>query len=178
MAVEGGDRRARGPAALPQRRRVRQSTGGVRWAGAEGRSVGGAAWTGVAVAGVTAAYALVSRQLSSVIVFIGSGILIGPAVLGMVDLEHDATPVISLLEAAPTLVLFTDAMTVRRRDLAAGGFLPGRLLGIGLPLSIGAGWVLAWLLPPGLTVWELALVLFLAAIPGTRYAEEGAEGVF
>ncbi|AVZ77751.1 hypothetical protein SLUN_31285 [Streptomyces lunaelactis] len=186
------------------------------------------AWTGVAVAGVIAAYALGSRRLSSTplssaIVFVGSGILLGPAVLDLVDLEHDAAPIITLLEATLTLVLFTDAMTVRRRDLATGGFLPGRLLGIGLPLSIGLGWLLAWPLLPGLTVWELALVgallaptdaalgktaishprvpalvrhglnvesglndgmvlpffvLFLAAIPGTHYSEEGVEGVF
>ncbi|MFF3325145.1 cation:proton antiporter [Streptomyces sp. NPDC002889] len=185
------------------------------------------AWTGVAVAGVTAAYALCSRRLSSTplssaIVFVGTGVLIGPAVLDLVDLEHDAAPIIALLEVTLTLVLFTDAMTVRRRDLQTGGFLPVRLLGIGLPLSIGAGWLLAWPLLPGLTVWELALVgavlaptdaalgktavshprvpalvrhglnvesglndgmvlpffvLFLAAIPGTHYAEEGVAGV-
>lgn len=185
-------------------------------------------WTVVAVAGVTAAYALVSRRLSSTplssaIVFVGAGILIGLTVLDIVDLEHDTAPITTLLEATLTLVLFTDAMTVRRRDLAAGGFLPGRLLGFGLPLSIGAGWLLAWPLLPGLTVWELALVgailaptdaalgktaisnprvpalvrhglnvesglndgmvlpffvVFLAAIPGTHYADEGAAGVF
>lgn len=190
--------------------------------------MGSGAWTGVAVAGVTAAYALGSRRLSSTplssaIVFVGSGILLGPAVLDIVDLKHDAAPIIALLEATLTLVLFTDAMTVRRRDLQTGGFLPGRLLGIGLPLSIGAGWLLAWPLLPGLTVWELALVgailaptdaalgktaishprvpalvrhglnvesglndgmvlpffvLFLAAIPGTQYSEEGVAGVF
>lgn len=121
------------------------------------------AWTVVAVAGVTAAYALGSRRLSttpvsSAIVFTGCGILIGPAVLDIVGVEHDAAPLTALLEAALTLVLFTDAMTVRRRDLATGGFLPGRLLGIGLPLSIAAGWLLAWPLLPGLTAWELALV--------------------
>ena len=120
-------------------------------------------WTVVAVAGVTAAYALVSRRLSSTplssaIVFVGAGILLGPAVLDIVDLEHDAAPITALLETTLTLVLFTDAMTVRRRDLAVGGFLPGRLLAIGLPLSIGAGWLLAWPLLPGLTAWELALV--------------------
>lgn len=84
-------------------------------------------WTVVAVAGVTAAYALVSRRLSSTplssaIVFVGAGILIGPAVLDIVDLEHDTAPITTLLEATLTLVLFTDAMTVRRRDLAAGAF--------------------------------------------------------
>ncbi|WP_030926979.1 cation:proton antiporter [Streptomyces sp. NRRL S-646] len=121
------------------------------------------AWTVVAVAGVTAAYALGSRRLSttpvtSAIVFTGCGILIGPAVLDIVGIEHDSAPLTALLEAALTLVLFTDAMTVRRRDLATGGFLPGRLLGIGLLLSIAAGWLLAWPLLPGLTAWELALV--------------------
>ncbi|MEU3401885.1 cation:proton antiporter domain-containing protein [Streptomyces filamentosus] len=122
----------------------------------------GGAWTVLAVAGVTAAYALGSRRLSttpvsSALVFTGCGVLLGPAVLGVVD-AHDAGPVTALLEAALTLVLFTDAMTVRRRDLTVGGFLPRRLLGIGLLLSIAAGWLLAWPLLPGLTVWELALV--------------------
>lgn len=121
------------------------------------------AWTVVAVAGVTATYALGSRRLSttpvsSAIVFTGCGILIGPAALDLVGIEHDSAALTALLEAALTLVLFTDAMTVRRRDLATGGFLPGRLLGIGLPLSIAAGWLLAWPLLPGLTAWELALV--------------------
>ncbi|MFF8414284.1 cation:proton antiporter domain-containing protein [Streptomyces omiyaensis] len=122
----------------------------------------GGAWTVLAVAGVTAAYALGSRRLSttpvsSAIVFTGCGVLLGPAVLGVVG-GDDAGPVTALLEAALTLVLFTDAMTVRRRDLTVGGFLPRRLLGIGLLLSIALGWLLALPLLPGLTVWELALV--------------------
>ncbi|MFH8258547.1 cation:proton antiporter domain-containing protein [Streptomyces roseolus] len=122
----------------------------------------GGAWTVLAVAGVTAAYALGSRRLattplSSAIVFTGCGVLLGPAVLGVID-TGESGPVTALLEAALTLVLFTDAMTVRRRDLTRGGFLPRRLLGIGLLLSIAAGWLLAWPLLPGLTVWELALV--------------------
>ncbi|WP_371634800.1 cation:proton antiporter [Streptomyces zaomyceticus] len=186
------------------------------------------AWTGAAVATVTAAYALGSRRLSttpvsSAMVFVGAGVLIGPAVLDIVDLAHDAAPIVLLLEVTLALVLFTDAMTVRRQDLRTGGFLPARLLGIGLPLSIGIGWLLAWPLLPGLTMWELALVgailaptdaalgktaithprvpalvrhglnvesglndgmvlpfflLFLAAIPGTHYAEEGVVGIF
>ncbi|MGW3140579.1 cation:proton antiporter domain-containing protein, partial [Streptomyces sp. NPDC001139] len=121
------------------------------------------AWTGVAVAGVTAAYALGSRRLastpvSSAMVFVGCGVLLGPAVLDVIAPEPEAGHVLTLLEAALALVLFTDAMAVRSRDLRSGGFLPARLLGIGLPLSIGAGWLLAWMLLPGLSVWELALV--------------------
>ncbi|MEV2246508.1 cation:proton antiporter [Streptomyces sp. NPDC049970] len=186
------------------------------------------AWIGVAVAAVAAAYALGSRRLSSTplssaIVFVGSGVVLGPAVLDLFDLGDDPAQITGLLEFTLTLVLFTDAMTIRGRDLSTGGFLPGRLLGVGLLLSIGLGWLLAWPLLPGLTVWELALVgavlaptdaalgktaisdvrvpalvrhglnvesglndgmvlpffvLFMAAIPGTHYAEEGATGVF
>ncbi|MFI6564215.1 cation:proton antiporter [Streptomyces sp. NPDC050534] len=121
------------------------------------------AWTGLAVAGVLCAYALGSRRLastpvSSAMVFVGCGVLLGPAALDILDLKRDTGPILTLLEAALTLVLFTDAMAVGPRDLRTGGFLPGRLLGIGLPLSIGAGWLLAWPLLPGLTGWELALV--------------------
>ncbi|GAA2800246.1 cation:proton antiporter [Kitasatospora paracochleata] len=184
------------------------------------------AWTGAAVAGVVAAYALGSGRLarspvSAAMVFVGCGILIGPVGLDLVTLETDGGPLLTLLEAALTLVLFTDAMSVRRGDLRTGGALPGRLLGIGLVLSIGAGWLLAWPLLPGLTGWEAALVgailaptdaalgasavsdprvprlvrqtlnvesglndgmvlplfvLFLAAVPGTSYAAEGASG--
>lgn len=123
----------------------------------------GSLWAGAAVAAVTAGYALFSRRLATTVVsapmvFTGCGIAIGPIGLGLLDLKHDAGPVLTLVEAALTLVLFTDAMSVRRRDLRLGGFLPGRLLGIGLPLTIGAGWLLAWPLLPGLNLWELALL--------------------
>ncbi|MFF4500003.1 cation:proton antiporter [Streptomyces sp. NPDC001401] len=114
------------------------------------------------MAAVTAGYALFSRRLSTTVVsgpmvFAGFGVAIGPVGLDLLDLTHDSGSVLTLVEAALTLVLVTDAMTVRRRDLRVGGFLPGRLLGIGLPLTIGAGWLLAWPLLPGLTAWELAL---------------------
>ncbi|MGI5427735.1 cation:proton antiporter domain-containing protein [Streptomyces sp. CA-179760] len=123
----------------------------------------GSVWAGAAVVAVTAGYALFSRRLattavSAPMVFTGCGIAIGPIGLGLLDLEQDAGPVLTLVEAALTLVLFTDAMAVRARALRLGGFLPGRLLGIGLPLTIGAGWLLAWPLLPGLTLWELALL--------------------
>ncbi|MGI5402135.1 cation:proton antiporter [Streptomyces sp. CA-135486] len=124
---------------------------------------GGSAWTGAAVAAVTAGYALFSRRLASTpvsapMVFTGFGVLIGPIGLDVLDLGHDAGPVLTLIEAALALLLFTDAATVHRRDLRTGGFLPLRLLAIGLPLSIGAGWLLGWSLIPGLTLWEFALL--------------------
>ncbi|MGA5822953.1 cation:proton antiporter [Kitasatospora sp. NPDC094028] len=187
-----------------------------------------ATWAGVAVAGVTGTYALASRRLASTavsgaIVFTAAGVLLGPVCLDLISLDTEGGPLLTLLEAALTLVLFTDAMAVRPRELRTGAALPGRLLGFGLVLSIVLGWLLAWPLLPGLTVWELALVaavlaptdaalgssaianprvpalvrqglnvesglndgmvlpffvLFLAAIPGTSYAEEGEAGTF
>ncbi|WTW91878.1 cation:proton antiporter [Streptomycetaceae bacterium NBC_01309] len=129
---------------------------------------GGGAWTGAAVAAVTGGYALFSRYLASTpvsapMVFTGFGVLIGPVGLDMLDLGHDAGLVLTLVESALALLLFVDAMTVRRRDLRTGGVLPLRLLVIGLPLTIGAGWLLAWPLLPGLTMWELALVAAILA---------------
>ncbi|MEY9875611.1 NhaP-type Na+/H+ or K+/H+ antiporter [Streptacidiphilus sp. MAP12-33] len=186
------------------------------------------AWTGAAVAGIAAAYALASRRLGGTpvtapIVFVGFGILIGPVGLHLVSLQQDSAQLRSLVEAALTLVLFTDATTVRPADLRSEGALSGRLLSVGLVLTLGAGWLLAWPLLPGLGVWELALVaavlaptdaalgktaisdsrvpslvrqtlnvesglndglvlpffvLFLAAVPGTSYAQEGEGGTF
>ncbi|MFJ9905251.1 cation:proton antiporter [Streptomyces sp. NPDC101152] len=125
-------------------------------------------WAVAAVSGVAAAYALTSRRLaaspvSDAMVFTGCGIAIGPVGLDLVSLRHDTGPLRTLVEAALTLVLFTDATTVRPADLRSGGALPGRLLSIGLVVTIAAGWLLAWPLLPGLTMWELALVAAILA---------------
>ena len=63
-----------------------------------------------------------------------------------------------LLEAALVMVLFADAssLDVRRWTREAG--LAGRLLGLGLPLTMLAGAVVALLLVPGLELWQAALV--------------------
>ncbi|MEV4503480.1 cation:proton antiporter domain-containing protein [Streptomyces klenkii] len=124
---------------------------------------GNGGWAVAAVAAVTGGYALFSRRLatssvSAPMVFTAAGLLIGPAGLGLLDLERDAGPVLTLAEAALALVLFTDAATVRSEEFRNGWFLPGRLLVVGLPLTVVGGGLLAWALLPGLTGWEPALV--------------------
>ncbi|MEU4120845.1 cation:proton antiporter domain-containing protein [Streptomyces virginiae] len=69
----------------------------------------------------------------------------------------------TLLESALVLVLFTDAVAIRLRDLRREEFLPLRLFVVGLPLTTALGWLLAWPLLPGLSVWELALVAIILA---------------
>jgi NhaP-type Na+/H+ or K+/H+ antiporter len=121
------------------------------------------AWTGVAVGTAVIGYALVSRPLgrsvvSAPMVFLGVGLGLGPLGFDLFSLATSPEPIRILLELTLVLVLFTDAVTVRSGALRRVEFLPVRLLGIGLPLTIGLGWLVAWPLLPGLTVWELALV--------------------
>ncbi|MFF7725591.1 cation:proton antiporter [Streptomyces sp. NPDC008001] len=129
---------------------------------------GSGGWAVAAVAAVTGGYALVSRSpatsfVSAPMVFTVAGVLIGPAGLGLLDLERDSGPVLALAEAALVLVLFTDAATVRSEEFRSGWFLPVRLLVVGLPLTIAGGGLLAWALLPGLTGWEPVLVGLILA---------------
>ena len=121
------------------------------------------AWAGVAVAVTLGGYALVSARLSRTIVsgpmiFVAAGLVLGPLGLGLLTLGEDAEPVKVLFEATLALVLFTDALSVQSKALRRDDFLPIRLLAIGLPLTIALGWLFAWLLLPGLNIWEMALV--------------------
>ena len=89
------------------------------------------------------AYALLSKRLASTIVtapifFATAGFLAGP-VLGIVDLAMDQELVILLLEAALVMVLFADASSLDMRRWTKEPSLSGRLLGIGLPLTMVAG---------------------------------------
>ena len=117
-----------------------------------------AALIAVAIVG----YALVSKRLSSTVVtapifFAGIGLVAGP-VLGLIETEASAEVPTLLLEAALVMVLFADAssLDVRRWTREAG--LAGRLLGLGLPLTMLMGALVALLLVPGMELWQAALV--------------------
>src|SRR5580765_6508299 len=62
------------------------------------------------------------------------------------------------------MVLFHDAAQLQRRELRADAALTGRLLLLGLPLTVGGGFLLARGLFPGIGVW-LALLLAAALAP-------------
>src|SRR5690242_13318671 len=70
----------------------------------------------------------------------------------------------ALAEITLVLVLFSDASRVRLRDLRADVGLCLRLLGIGLPLTIGLGVLLALALFHGMSIW-LALLVGAALAP-------------
>jgi NhaP-type Na+/H+ or K+/H+ antiporter len=111
--------------------------------------------------------------LSTAVLFLVAGFLVGDGMLGLVSIEATTPVVASLAELALFAVLFTDGMRVGWADLRSAWRLPGRALGWGLPLTllvtavlahvvVGLGWVEALLvgaiLAPTDPVFAAALV--------------------
>lgn len=111
-------------------------------------------------------FALVSEHLSmspvsAPMVFTTVGLVAGTGLLGWFDLELEGEAVSILVEATLILILFTDAIRIDLNVLRHEAVLPGRLLGVGLPLTILLGAVVAVLVLPGLSFVE---ALLLAAV--------------
>lgn len=90
--------------------------------------------------------------LSTAVVFLVAGFVLGDGVLGVVSLSPGDELVAILAELALFSVLFTDGMRVGWSDLRSAWRLPGRALILGLPLTLlltaalahwvaGLGWV-------------------------------------
>ena len=115
------------------------------------------------VAGFVLAYALVSRRLETTpitgpMVFVGFGILLHGSGWEIFEMEMNEGAVRVLAEATLVLLLFTDAIRIDLYRLGTQLQLPARLLGIGLPLTVAGGTLLALMLLPGLNFWDAALV--------------------
>jgi len=120
------------------------------------------------VAGVGLVYALVSRRLgrtilTSAMVFLTAGIVLGGGVLGWFTVGASGATLRLIAESTLALVLFTDASRIDLRTLRRELAVPVRLLGIGLPLTIVAGVAAALLTLPGMTVVEAALLAIAVA---------------
>lgn len=74
--------------------------------------------------------------LSTAVLFLVAGIVLGDGVMGVVDLQPQDEIVAILAELALFTVLFTDGMRVGWQDLRSAWRLPGRALGWGLPLTL------------------------------------------
>jgi NhaP-type Na+/H+ or K+/H+ antiporter len=90
------------------------------------------------------AYALVARRLqaypvSGPILFVAFGLLMGPKGLDWIAFPQGRDTIRIILETSLALVLFSDASRIDVRAFRREAGLPGRLLGIGLPLTIAAG---------------------------------------
>ena len=120
-------------------------------------------WALALVAVAVLAVAAVSRRIqgtavTSAILFVGFGLLVGPEVLGAVDLSSTGSVIRVLAEATLALMLFADASRIELGQLRRTVGIPLRLLGIGLPLTILAGAVAAGVVFGQLTIEEALIV--------------------
>ena len=125
-------------------------------------------------AGLLLAFALTSRNLERVWVsapmaFTIAGFLV--AELRGEELGLSPSLTHHLAEAVLVILLFQDASKIGLPELRAEAGMVGRLLLLALPLTIGAGYLLGWLLFPELGA---GLLLFLAAALAPTDAGLGA----
>ena len=121
------------------------------------------------VAAVVFAWGTLSARLerfdvTAPIIFVLAGLLLTHGPLTVLGYAPSPELVKALAEITLVLVLFSDASRVRLRDLRADVGLCLRLLGIGLPLTIGLGILLALALFHGMSIW-LALLVGAALAP-------------
>jgi sodium/hydrogen antiporter len=117
---------------------------------------------------VFTAYALLARRLdrlllSAPILFVATGLALGPDGAGQLDLSLDSHVVLTFTEITLAALLFADASTVPLRAVEGDAGVPGRLLGIGLLLTIAAGTVLGLILTPELGWAGAALIASVLA---------------
>lgn len=74
--------------------------------------------------------------LSTALVFLVAGALVGPGVLDLIEVTPDGPLVATLADLALFTVLFVDGGRLPLGELRAGWRLSGRALGFGLPLSL------------------------------------------
>jgi sodium/hydrogen antiporter len=128
------------------------------------------AYTPAIVAVALLLFAVASKRLghspvTGTMLFTALGLVLGPELLGVVDttgLLGQSEFLSLVLTATLVVVLFTDASAINSSDWR-DDIIPARLLGIGLPLSIGLGWLFALLLLGDLEVLEAAVLATMLA---------------
>lgn len=121
-----------------------------------------------ALAVVVVAYTLVASRLdrwwiTGPMVFVAAGVILGPGGLDVLPLSLTNETVLTITELTLALLLFSDASTVRLRDVEGDTGLPRRLLFVGLPLTIAAGALLAYLMFPEVGWAAAALIATILA---------------
>ena len=117
---------------------------------------------------VVLAYTLVASKLdrwwiSGPMVFVAAGTVLGPGVLNVLPFSLSSETIRTATELTLALLLFSDASTVRLRDVEGDESLPKRLLFVGLPLTIAAGALVAYLVIPNIGWGPAALIATILA---------------
>ena len=124
-----------------------------------------------ALLAVVLAWGLVSGRLARYSVTLPIVLVVVGAVLSaihVVVVQLDSESVRILVELALSVLLFADATEISARWLRSAGRLPLRMLALGFPVTIAAGFAAGYLLFPGLSLWVVALLA--AALAATDAA--------
>jgi NhaP-type Na+/H+ or K+/H+ antiporter len=125
-------------------------------------------WALTIVALVLIGVAAVSKRISGTpitpaILFVSIGLLVGPKVLDGIDIASTSLTVQALAEATLAFVLFSDSSRIDFGKLRRDPWLPVRLLGIGLPLTIAAGAIAGALIFDQMTLGEAVILAVILA---------------
>ena len=112
-------------------------------------------------------FGLVSRlsersPITAPMFFMAVGILVSPLGLDLFHMDIAASSAQILAEITLIVILFVDASMIqvtRLKETLSG--LPARLLGLGLPLTMLFGGLVAYLLFPTIDIWLIALVALI-----------------
>jgi NhaP-type Na+/H+ or K+/H+ antiporter len=115
------------------------------------------------VAGCVAVWGLVASRLtrlnvSAPIAFVVMGVLATHGPWSVIHVQLESGGLRTMAELALALVLFSDASRVNLLELRHDASTPARLLGVGLPLTIALGALLAAVVMPGYGLWVAALI--------------------
>jgi len=126
-------------------------------------------WAVAVVALALLAFAAISGRIegtpiTAAMIFTAVGLLVGSDALGLIEVPPAGETVKLLAEATLAFVLFADASRIDVRALRGELSIPLRLLGIGLPLTLLAGFLVALFVFPQLS-WSEALLLAVILAP-------------
>jgi NhaP-type Na+/H+ or K+/H+ antiporter len=102
-------------------------------------------------------------RISGPMIFVAFGFLMGPFALGWLDLALDSADLRIAADVTLALILFIDASNTDLRVLKRFKHIPERMLIVGLPLSIGLGFLVGRVLFPGLGLYEVAILATVLA---------------
>ena len=108
-------------------------------------------------------YCLVSHRIdgsmvTAPMIFVAIGMLVSPEGFDIIPLGSDNELILVFAEIALVLILFSDAARIDFSTLKGNRNFPSRLLGIGLPITIFLGAVIAILFFTDLSLPEAALI--------------------
>ena len=126
-------------------------------------------WQLVTLALILLGFAGVSGRIegtpiTAAMLFTAAGLVVGVDALDLIDPGAERLEVEVFAEATLGVVLFSDAARIDLAALRRSLHIPTRLLGIGLPLTIVAGFAVALVVLPGLA-WPEALLVAIILAP-------------